>query len=88
MHGTKNGQRLMAVVIGVFVLSSGRLSAQEDAGPRLVWPDVPAAATSLLSAEEEGELYRPGLEPALAGGLSLLLPGGGQFYNGQNVRAG
>jgi hypothetical protein len=88
MHGSKNGPRLMAVAIGVIVLSSGTVAAQEDGGPRQVWPDVLAPATSLLSAEEEGEFYRPGLEPALAGGMSLLLPGGGQFYNGQNVKGG
>jgi len=88
MYRRRQEQLLIAVVISAFVVPAGLLAAQEAPGPRVAWSGALTPAPTLFAADEEGDPTRPGFEPALAGGMSVLLPGGGQFYNGQNMKGG
>lgn len=78
---------VIALVAG-FILSGGPLVGQEDAGPRFDWRDGVAPAPLQLAEGEADRGTGSAYEPALAGGMSYLLPGGGQFYNGQTVKGG
>lgn len=67
------------------VTYSAQVGAQRVGDSDLRWADPPASAVNIsdLGPAQQEETR---LEPAIAGGLSAILPGAGQFYNGQTTK--
>lgn len=85
MHRSKQPACLVVLTI-VLLAPGGMLGAQEDVAPRFDWTGAPAPAPLLLAADETSDPMTGTLQPAVAGGMSALLPGAGQFYNDQGVK--
>ncbi|MGH7460105.1 MAG: hypothetical protein ACREMA_03635 [Longimicrobiales bacterium] len=73
---------LITVVCGIGLLQNAPADAQvANATVKAPVLEVPASEPAPVQ-----DVQRTRIEPALAGGLSVLLPGAGQFYNGQKTK--
>ncbi|MGH7574637.1 MAG: hypothetical protein ACREM1_05840 [Longimicrobiales bacterium] len=80
-----NSARVAAIIaVASLVTYSSPLGAQRAGDSDWNWADPPASTVELSRDPARQEETR--LEPAIAGGLSALLPGAGQFYNGQTTK--
>jgi hypothetical protein len=86
MYPWRRTSLIVVLTLGMVLVSGGVVVAQEDPGSPIDWSSVPTVEpVSFSSGSATGDVSRA-IEPAVAGGLSVLIPGGGQFYNGQNVK--
>lgn len=82
----RNGAWVAGVAAVASIVSySPRVDAQLPRGSAWQWTAPPASTVEIPtnSAEQQRQTR---IEPALAGGLSAILPGAGQFYNGQKTK--
>jgi hypothetical protein len=78
----------IACFVGSFGPIASPVEAQRLNDSHLLWVDWPASTPTSLTDTAKAEHRSQGIEPALAGGLSVLIPGAGQFYNGQHIKGG
>ncbi|MGH7574280.1 MAG: hypothetical protein ACREM1_04005 [Longimicrobiales bacterium] len=82
----RNGARVAGLVaVASLVAYSPQVGAQRADDSGWNWADPPASTVD-ISALDPALQEETRYEPGIAGGLSAILPGAGQFYNDQKTK--